>query len=671
MATNESSCFAALVRGGGTRFDRRRWARDIGLFATGSGAGAAAAAGAEAVTAPGALPKELRFFAADDEEEKAATAAAEPVVKKQRGKKKKQQKEEEQEEGSEGSEKQREKKQLEKEEGEEGVEEEEQIKVKEEEEETGEPASKKRRVKEGGLNLFTTTAEEEEADEEEEKDVKDEEGKQTHKDIAQIRRAHHIRVQGSEVPPPITSFAQLKEQYHFPAYLMRNIVKMHYPGPTPIQMQCIPPFAMGREVVAIAPTGSGKTAGFVLPILYRLRKPLSAQPSAPRGFRAVILSPTKELALQTYRVFQHFAEGRRFRVCVLSKVSGKLTDSRFDVLVSTPLRLVYMIKHEAITLSHVQILVLDEADKLFDDSFVEQVDEVIAACKGLIDQREQQMTAEKNKKKGKGDAEQRHENATKDEEAEKVTSLQSARPIQVCMFSATMLPQVEQLAASVMRDPVRVWVGAKNVPATSVAQQLMFVGSEQGKVIAMRTLLQEGLPPPVLVFVQSKERAQELFQELVYDNVNVEVIHSDRTQHQRDAIVDSFREGKIWVLIATDVIARGMDFKNVAVVINYDFPTSTVSYIHRIGRTGRAGKLGRAITFFTEDDAGLLRSVAAVMRDGGCQVPDWMLHVKSLSRKRRANMEKRPLWRDSILTPLSISARKAIEEDDQGAAAAQ
>lgn len=166
---------------------------------------------------------------------------------------------------------------------------------------------------------------------------------------------------------------------------------------------------------------------------------------------------------------------------------------------------------------------------------------------------------------------------------------------------------------------------------------MLFVGCEAGKLVAFRNLINRGLTPPVLVFVQSKERAQELFNELVYDGINVDVIHSDRTQKQvretffififairleinefkrlkffvfvfqRDNVIRSFREGKIWVLICTELMGRGVDFKGVNLVVNYDFPPSSVSYIHRIGRTGRAGRPGRAITYFTQDDTVNLR----------------------------------------------------------------
>jgi ATP-dependent RNA helicase DDX52/ROK1 len=178
---------------------------------------------------------------------------------------------------------------------------------------------------------------------------------------------------------------------------------------------------------------------------------------------------------------------------------------------------------------------------------------------------------------------------------------------------------------------------------------LLFVGSEEGKLVAIRQLVQKGLKPPVLLFVQSIERAKELFHELIYDGINVDVIHSERTKAQvsnlasnlayhlrcalthplqRDNIIDQFRAGRIWVLISTELMARGLDFKGVNLVINYDFPQTVQSYIHRIGRTGRAGRSGEAITYFTKEDAPYLKSIVNVMRESGCEVPEWMLTMK-------------------------------------------
>lgn len=212
------------------------------------------------------------------------------------------------------------------------------------------------------------------------------------------------------------------------------------------------------------------------------------------------------------------------------------------------------------------------------------------------------------------------------------------------LFGATLPDYVEELARTIMHDAVRVIVGRKNMASESIKQKLVFAGSEEGKLLALRQSFAESLNPPVLIFVQSKERAKELYGELVLDNIRASVIHSDLSQIQRENAVDDFRAGKTWVLIATDVIARGMDFKGVNCVINYDFPDSAAAYIHRIGRSGRAGRSGEAVTFYTEDDIPYLRNIANVMTASGCEVPSWIM---ALTKKR---WKKHRPQRESIST---------------------
>ena len=216
------------------------------------------------------------------------------------------------------------------------------------------------------------------------------------------------------------------------------------------------------------------------------------------------------------------------------------------------------------------------------------------------------------------------------------------------MFSATITPFVTEIAAGFLRDPIR--IGQCNAAADTIDQKLLFVGTEEGKLLAVRQLFQEGLKPPALIFLQNKERAKELFKELIYDGVNVDVMHAERTQAQREETITKFRSGEIWVLICTDLMARGIDFKGVNMVINYDLPTSAVSYIHRIGRTGRAGNRGTAVTFFTEADMPNVRSIANVVRLSGCDVPNWMLKIKQLSTKKKREIKMRAPDRRAIST---------------------
>jgi ATP-dependent RNA helicase DDX52/ROK1 len=357
------------------------------------------------------------------------------------------------------------------------------------------------------------------------------------------------------------------------SYLLKNLEKYRYRQPTPIQMQSIPVLLEGQDLLACAPTGSGKTISYVLPILHRLKSSSKRCKKKGEGCRALVVVPTRELAAQIYREFNKLSTGKKFTIRILTKTmaslsqeeggSSTVTKSRShcikcDILITTPLRLVYCIQHDLIRLDRVETLVLDEADKLLEPGeFLEQIDDIVAAC--------------------------------------------TLSSVQKALFSATLPPHIEAMAKGFMKKPItQVVIGRKNTAAATVRQKLVFVGQEEGKLYTIRRMLKEGLK-------QSIERAQELFHELIYEGIYVDVMHSDRTQAQRDAMVTNFRLGHIWVLITTDLMARGIDFKGVHCIINYDFPQSTTNYIHRIGRTGRAGHSGEAITFYTIDDAKYLR----------------------------------------------------------------
>ncbi|KAG3008433.1 putative ATP-dependent RNA helicase ddx52 [Phytophthora cactorum] len=401
--------------------------------------------------------------------------------------------------------------------------------------------------------------------------------------------------------------------------LLQNIERSEYKEPTSVQMQAIPSFLLRRDVLATAPTGSGKTAAFAIPMLANL----AAGSGTSSGIRSIVLAPTRDLAVQIRAEFMRLGAGKKLHITLLSKATAATIASQtksklavnHDVLIATPLRLVHLIQESKVDLSTVEMVCLDEADRLLELGFVEQVDEIFAAC--------------------------------------------THPKVQRAMFSATMLEGVEELAQTVLRDPVKVAVGTKNAGASTIDQKLIFVGKEEGKLVAMKQLLHEGLQLPALLFVQNKERANELYHELLYDGVNIGAVHADRTKEQRDDVIRRFRTGEVWVLICTDLMSRGMDFKAVNMVINYDFPQSAVSYIHRIGRTGRNGRKGKAVTFFTEDDMVYLRTIANVMKISGCEVPDWMLSLKKASASKRKELLKAPPMRHRINTVSGYDLQKA------------
>lgn len=278
---------------------------------------------------------------------------------------------------------------------------------------------------------------------------------------------------------------------------------------------------------------------------------------------------------------------------------------KHDILITTPLRLVHAIQQQEVDLSNVRHLILDEADRLLEQGFLEQTDAIVAAC--------------------------------------------THSALRKALFSATLPASIEELSKTFMFDEVRILVGTKDAAVESVSQELLYVSSEEGKLLGLRNLIRQGaLKPPVMLFVQSIERAKDLFKELIYDDLHVDVIHSERPKAQREGVIEAFKRGDVWVLICTEVLARGIDFKGVEVVVNYDFPQSRESYIHRIGRTGRAGRRGKAITFFTRDDAMYLRSVVNVMRQSGCDVPAWMLDLRAPNQKQKKKLKRKAPERQDI-----------------------
>lgn len=463
-------------------------------------------------------------------------------------------------------------------------------------------------------------------------------------EINSFRNRLQIRVKGNVIPCPSSTFYDMKISKGIKSIILKNIESSNWKEPTPVQMQAIPILLSGRDILAAAPTGSGKSAAFIIPALSYL-----SSTTDRKGIRALLLAPTKELADQIHRETVRLSTGKKLKISSLKKsiVSNAISRqdkqllSGVDMLVSTPLRLLSLLRASLLDLSNVGFIVMDEADKLFEEpsrqrstltvdaqadgeddedeigyvnaSFLNQVDEIIAAC--------------------------------------------PSNGLQKGLFSATLGPLVQEIATTFLHNPVSVTIGTDNAAADTITQKLTFVGREDGKLLAIRQLVHEGLRPPVLIFMQSVDRAKELFRELVYDGINVDVIHADRTQQQRDEVVARFRRGDIWVLICTDLMARGVDFRGVRMVINYDLPQSPVSYIHRIGRTGRAGMKGEAITLFTEDDIPHLRSIANVMRLSGCEVPDWMLAIKPLNTKKRRMLRSAPPDRRSISTVSTFDKR--------------
>ncbi|KAK9466323.1 P-loop containing nucleoside triphosphate hydrolase protein [Lipomyces arxii] len=405
------------------------------------------------------------------------------------------------------------------------------------------------------------------------------------------------KISGPDVPVPLSSFAELNTRFG----LNEDIVKkIKFAAPTQIQAEAIPGLLHDRDVLACAPTGSGKTLAYVLPLVHALTQ-------QGNGLRVLVLVPTKELAVQVAETFTVLTRDLKVNVLTKSLLARLTADSPAkpgDVLIATPLRLVRALS--SVSFDNIKHLVLDEVDKLFDHTFASQTDAILNHLRG--------------------------------------------QTIQRMFVSATMPSSTESLVLAMMTHPLRILI-SPGTAATSVDQKLVYAGSEAGKLLALRQMFASGaMAPPVLIFVQSVERANALVHELIYDGVNVDVIHGDRTESQRRAVVERFKKAEIWVLICTDVLARGVDVKGVNLVVNYDVPQSAQSYIHRIGRTGRAGKEGKAVTFFTKDDVESVKVVVNVMKESGCEVSEWMLRLGKVSKRTRADLKRKPVDRDEIST---------------------
>ncbi|KIO26766.1 hypothetical protein M407DRAFT_74078 [Tulasnella calospora MUT 4182] len=429
------------------------------------------------------------------------------------------------------------------------------------------------------------------------------------------RSIHRIAATGSRIPEPAGDFEILSQRYGLSQLLLDNLASNELSHPTAIQCQAVPILLEKRDLAGISPTGTGKTLAYVLPMFALLGSPLTSKdrPEAQQGTkehgpRALIVCPTRELAGQIYNECMKLAQGRKWNILLFSKGASsseqKKAMGKVDIVIGTPLRILAAIREEAIRLDNVRYLVLDEADNLLDTDFGKQTEEVLESC--------------------------------------------THPDLQKCIFSAT-LPQVaERVAKRVLVDPVRVVVGVKDSASLNVAQTLTYCGTEVGKLFALRQLLATSPPLPMLIFVQSKERAKQLYQELLYDNLTVDQLHSDMTSKQRIESVARMRRGETWVMVCTEVMARGMDFGGIKGVVNYDFPTTVQGYVHRIGRTGRAGRTGVAVTYFTDADVPFLRPIAQMINQTHAQIPEWTLKLNKARKMKSDEKRRRKVKRDSV-----------------------
>jgi ATP-dependent RNA helicase RhlE len=362
------------------------------------------------------------------------------------------------------------------------------------------------------------------------------------------------------------SFASLGLSRH----TLELVVRAGYQTPTPIQVRAIPPALAGRDVIGCAATGTGKTAAFVLPMIERL--------AGKAGTRALILAPTRELALQIAVEIQRFGQGRHFRSAVvigglsMGTQINELRERR-SVIVATPGRLVDHLERGTAKLDQIELLVLDEADRMLDMGFAPQLKRIL----GKLPARSQ-------------------------------------LPRQTLLFSATMAGEVAEFARLSLLDPVRVEVDRSGTTAVRLDQKMYLVPQTQ-KTALLLTLL-SGNQDSTLVFTRTKRRADRVAKALERAGLSVARIHADRSQGQRKQAMEGFRRGQYRILVATDIAARGIDVDNIGHVVNFDLPHVAEDYVHRIGRTARAAKSGRASSFASPEEMEQLRGIERLTRSG-------------------------------------------------------
>ncbi len=374
--------------------------------------------------------------------------------------------------------------------------------------------------------------------------------------------------------------------------LQDAVQKAGYREPSPIQEKAIPEMLDGHDLIACAQTGTGKTAAFALPILNELKV------LRKHKIRALVLTPTRELAIQIFENFKKYGRYLKLRtVCIYggAKQGPQLAalDRGCDILVATPGRLMDYMDRGIVSLDAIEMFVLDEGDRMLDMGFVNDIRKIVS-----------KMNTER----------------------------------QTVLFSATMPKPIEQLAREILRDPVEVKVAPTTSPAETVDQKICFTEKENKKLVLGSFLTQPQVKKSI-VFTRTKHGADRLVRELKKEGINSLSIHGDKTQGQRQNALERFRSGNIKVLVATDVAARGIDIPKITHVFNYDLPEESESYIHRIGRAGRAGKSGEAVSLCCSEELGLLYDIEHMMKKEIPEVEtEWTV---ALERKKKPSANKR------------------------------
>lgn len=366
------------------------------------------------------------------------------------------------------------------------------------------------------------------------------------------------------------SFAEL----NLSAEILKAISDQGYTEPTPIQAQAIPPILAGKDLLGAAQTGTGKTAGFTLPMLGRLQPYANTSMSPARHpIRSLILVPTRELAVQVYESVKTYGKYLSLKYAAVYggvDMAPQVKDLRagVEILVATPGRLLDHIEQKTMNLSRVEILVLDEADRMLDMGFLPDIKRIIS----MIPPQRQSL-----------------------------------------LFSATFSEEIKKLANKLLKEPALIEVARRN-SITDLITHVVYQVARDRKRELLTHLIKSNDLGQVLIFVRTKHGASRLAQQLEKDHISATAIHGDKTQPQRLQALTDFKQGRVRALVATDVAARGLDIEDLPYVVNFELPTTPEDYIHRIGRTGRAGTKGNAISLASEDEGELLEGIERLLK---------------------------------------------------------
>ena len=372
---------------------------------------------------------------------------------------------------------------------------------------------------------------------------------------------------------------QFKELSVMPS-ILKALEKENYSVPTPIQEEAIPAILSGKDLLGCAQTGTGKTAAFAIPTLQLLCEDKVPQ-TGQKNIRALIITPTRELALQIYESFCTYGKYTKLKSCVIfggvsQKPQEEALQKGVDILVATPGRLNDLINQKVISLKHIKIFILDEADRMLDMGFIQDVKKVIA------------KTPSKK---------------------------------QTLLFSATMPPSIEKMSNTILNNPVKIEITPESTTVDSIDQYLYYVDRENKKDLLLYILKDKSLQS-VLVFTRTKHGADRIIRQLAKSKITAQAIHGDKSQNARQNALNNFKNKTLRVLVATDIAARGIDIDELSHVINYDLPNVPETYVHRIGRTGRAGLGGVAISFCDFDEKPLLFDIEKSIRKQITEVKD-------------------------------------------------